>query len=103
MNLDWQAGNTTAAQGERGLSVQDNGGQASRRRMRNYKVSHLPQKTESGRDRLAWAEIHHADSRGTNSGEDCQSPCTNSTQLEVTVQVHPVPRHVDVIQKPHPN
>lgn len=66
-SMDRQAGSTTEAQGERGLSVQDSGREASRPRMRNHKVSPLTQKQESGRDRLAWAEVHHVHSGGINS------------------------------------
>ena len=101
--MDRQAGSTTEAQGERGLSVQDGGEEASRPRMRNRKVSPLPQKQESGRDRLAWAEVHHVDSGGINSGEEGPMLCTNSTQQEVSVQAHPVPRDVNVMEKPHRN
>ena len=54
-SMNRQANNMTEAKGERGLSVQDGGEEASRPHMLNQKVSPLLQKKESGRDRFAWA------------------------------------------------
>ena len=47
--------------------------------------------------------VDRVDSGGVNSGEEGPTLCSNSTQQEVSVQVHPVPRHVNVMEKPHRN